>query len=68
MDDLELAIRKTLADEMRTSKDIKARCGYCTGLARKIESGQDNNPRTLAAIFYIRRLLEVTATSSSSAD
>lgn len=44
------AIRKMIADELRKTKPP------CTGLARKVETGFDHNPRTLAAIEIIRKL------------
>lgn len=46
----EAAIRKMVADELRKMKPP------CTGLARKVESGFDINPRTIAAIAIVRRL------------
>jgi hypothetical protein len=46
----EAAIRKMIADELRKMKPP------CSGLARKIESGFDQNPRTLAAIAIVRKL------------
>jgi hypothetical protein len=46
----EAAIRKMIADELRKTKPP------CTGLARKVESGFDINPRTIAAIAIVRRL------------
>jgi hypothetical protein len=43
------AMRKLYADELRKLT--------CNGLARKVESGYDTNPRTLAAINLGLRLL-----------
>jgi hypothetical protein len=46
----EAAIRKMIADALRAQKPP------CSGLARKIESGFDRNPRTIAAIAIVRKL------------
>jgi len=68
MTDLEQAIRRMLAEEL-VGTAIKAQCGAtCPGLARKIECGFDHNPRTLAAVNIIRRLLEVTDRVPTASD
>lgn len=57
MDQLEKEIRALLAEELKgpTLKDV---LGYpCTGLANKIATGFDQNPRTIAAVKVIERLL-----------
>lgn len=57
MDELEQEIRGLLAAELK-GPAIKERFGSpCTGLARKIETGFDINPRTIAAIAVIKRIL-----------
>jgi len=62
-DDLDQAIRNMIADEL-IGPAIKEKFGSpCTGLSRKIRDGFDINPRTIAAIFIIRRLLELQASA-----
>ena len=56
MDQMEFEIRALLAAELK-GPVVKERCGLCTGLARKIEIGFDQNPRTIAAIAVIERIL-----------
>jgi hypothetical protein len=48
---IEAHIRRMLHDEL-----IRQRC---QGLARKIDSGFDQNPRTIAAINVIRTILDL---------
>ena len=50
---IEAHIRRLLHDELKSMKPP------CTGLARKIDSGFDQNPRTLAAIAVIKAVLGV---------
>lgn len=60
-DDLDTAIRGMLADEL-VGPALKGYFGSpCTALAKKIRVGFDRNPRTMAAILIIRRLLEEAA-------
>jgi hypothetical protein len=57
MDQMEIEIRALLAAELK-GPVVKEKFGSpCTGLARKIETGFDQNPRTIAAIAVIERIL-----------
>lgn len=57
MDELEQEIRALLAAELK-GPTVKAVLGYpATGLARKVETGFDQNPRTIAAVAVIKRIL-----------
>lgn len=55
-------IRRMLHDELKRMKPP------CTGLARKIDSGFDMNPRTLAAIAVIRSILQVAGEPAAEAE
>ena len=54
---MEQEIRELLAEALRNDPSIRERAGMCYGLAKRIKSGNDTNPRTLAAIVVIEKIL-----------
>lgn len=56
----EWALRKLYAESLRELR--------CVGLAKKVENGWDENPRTLAALRMARKLLGLPEPDNVPAD